>query len=86
MHAKSFLMGLSLSVAFVAGCVAQSVMAPIPPARAGADVQRWEYLCIDESGGEEVTEQANRAGAQGWELVAAGKNTRDISWCFKRPR
>jgi hypothetical protein len=55
----------------------------VPPARADSGVQRWEYACKQEGGrAQEVTDMANRLGAQGWQLVvneaAAG------IWCFKR--
>ncbi len=75
---------VALLVAFLVGCVAARVA--IPPARAGTTPQRWEYLC-DSVGGfsplEKMQQAMNKAGAEGWELVAAfGANGN--AYCLKR--
>lgn len=63
----------------------------MPPARAGISPTHWEYICV--AAAENVTDTANRLGAEGWELAAAAgmgwkekfaANDRMI-WCFKRP-
>lgn len=74
---------LSLLAAFAMGCVAARAFV-VPPARAQG-VQRWEYLCIREGLAEELATKANKAGAQGWELVGGGTAMGWANWCFKRP-
>jgi len=55
----------------------------VPSARADSGVQRWEYTCKQEGGrAPEVTDMANRLGAQGWQLVV-NESVAGI-WCFKR--
>jgi len=79
---RSFFLGLSISVAFVAGCVASQFI--VPPARAGTNPMRWEYACpIDTSPAwnDSSIALANRMGAEGWELVTAASK----ALCFKRP-
>ncbi len=79
---RNFLLGLSFSLVFVAGCVAAQFI--VPPVRAGTTPQKWEYICLGGGPGEQVNEELmktfNDSGAQGWEMFA--------SWnanCFKRP-
>ena len=62
---KGFAIGLALGFAFGLGCATAATV--IPPARAQADGDRWEYAYIDHDwdGGRWL----NEAGAQGWELV-----------------
>ena len=68
---------------FFLGCAAERLI--VPPARAGTNPQRWEYVCKEEYGEDGVTKIAKEFGAQGWELAAAaGPGTR-VAWCFKRP-
>jgi hypothetical protein len=87
---------LLLAVAFLAGCEA-SRLANVeePPiehtARADetAPGKRWQYTCMrpDQFGGigpEGIAAEANKFGAQGWELVGAGY-VNNSTWCFKRP-
>lgn len=86
-------LGLSLAVAFLLGCVITQATAPTPsPAFAGppGTVQHWEYYCFNERSVEDVMHEANEAGTKGWELVAAAgagaQFLNDKFWCFKRPR
>ena len=73
---KKIILGLSLAVTFLVGCLVGQVV--IPPVRAGTNPQRWEYMCAPNS-------EANKAGAQGWELVQIEKGTSfSNNWCFKR--
>ena len=86
---RGFFLGLSLAVAFIVGCVAGASGLVVPPASAQQQAMRlprWEYFCAEislEPG--DVTSQANKLGAQHWELVANGRTTgyADL-WCFKR--
>ena len=82
-------LGLSLAVAFLLGCVVTQAVAPTaPPAWAGApgELQRWEYYCTKDP----TKDKLDEAGRNGWELVAgAGAGNQAImrfAWCFKRPR
>lgn len=87
---KGFLLGLSVSLAFIVGCIAGSSRAVVPPAKASYVVeQRWEYFCFAEDRADKVNERANAAGARGWELVAAAapaSGEGDPVWCFRLPR
>jgi len=78
---------LGISLVFVAGCAVGGASARfvVPPASAqqAATLTKWEYLCqgmrYDGTVG-----PANRAGAQGWELVTYDPGA-GIA-CFKRPK
>ncbi|HEY3235049.1 MAG TPA: hypothetical protein VGJ84_10035 [Polyangiaceae bacterium] len=88
---RGFLIGLSVSVAFIIGCVAGASRFVLPPAEAAYVVeQRWAYFCFQESDADELGVKANAAGARGWELVAAttSKSGGDgkAVWCFRQPR
>jgi len=73
MAQKKLVVVLSLAVAFLVGCiVGQKVISPV---RAGTSPTRWEYM-------RGLDKDANKAGTQGWELVAIDH---DYNWCFKRP-
>jgi hypothetical protein len=79
---------LALAVAFLAGC---AVRLAVPVAHAGQPVQRWEYACTEPHnisgrwGADDVTSNANKFGAQGWEMAAYGGVGGADIWCFKRP-
>lgn len=82
---------LSVSLVFLVGCAvggaSSRLVAPIPPAHAGAPTTRWEYYCV--SG--KPTPDMNAVGAQGWELatgiaaVTGSVTNSEITYCFKRP-
>jgi hypothetical protein len=75
---RQFLVGLSISVAFIVGCVTAQHLpgAAVPTASAYAG-QRWEYKCQDwpvlpangQDSAQRVTEMFNQLGAEGFELV-----------------
>lgn len=81
-----------LGVTFLIGCAVGGASSQFvaPPARAQG-VQRWEYHCFFAN--EDITKNANRMGAEGWEMVTgAGAGAGDgilkemqFVWCFKRP-
>lgn len=60
-----------IAIIFLIGCATGGVAAQIviPPARAGTTATRWEHFCGRINAGL-LTEQLNRAGAEGWELVS----------------
>lgn len=77
---KQFVLGLSVSFAFIAGCIAATIAqsSAVPSARATPQgVTRWEYQCTN--AWKSAVDEFNVLGAQGWELVGS-----DAS-CFKRP-
>jgi hypothetical protein len=50
---------------------------------------RWEYMCADVGGYDDVMAKANQAGSERWEMVAATFHPHESSLvlvCFKRPR
>jgi hypothetical protein len=74
-----------LFLGVIVGCAAERVFA-VPPARAGATPQRWEYACEEAYVDRETTEMANKYGQQGWEMVATTPTPLSRAmWCFKRP-
>ena len=69
---RGLLIGLSVTLAFIRGCVAGASRMALPPAKASYVVeQRWAYFCFQDSNVDDVNYKANAAGARGWELVAA---------------
>jgi hypothetical protein len=84
---RQFLLGLSISVAFILGCVtAQHVPGvAMPSASATTSAytgQRWEYICETIGGSVRgATDVLNQFGAEGWELATPV----DGVACFKRP-
>lgn len=84
---RQFMYGLSVSLAFIAGCVASQLSHfVVPPARAGTSVQRWEYFCVGQLGNhanDDVKAKLNALGQEGWELVLYESNYHNL--CFKRP-
>jgi len=46
----------------------------------------WSYLCFTSDSAKEVMEKANRAGAQGWEMVSAAPGENGAIWCFRQPK
>ncbi|MEI9950853.1 MAG: hypothetical protein WDO74_18225 [Pseudomonadota bacterium] len=85
---RGFLIGLSISLAFIVGCVAGSTRYGVPKAEAAAVVeQRWSYFCFAASNIEDVNSKANAAGMRGWELSASTTNADGQTvWCFRQPR
>ncbi len=82
---RNLILGLSLSVAFIVGCLVRPLV--VPPVRAGTNPAKWEYKCFDEDETVKIEAKANRLGRAGFELVTAhGRGTVDAydSWCFKR--
>ena len=80
---------LSVALVFLTGCAvggaSSRFVAPIPPARAGVPVQRWEYYCVERD-----KASLNAVGAQGWELATTEAwtsmgTTQVATYCFKRP-
>ena len=77
---RNLILGLSLSVAFIVGCLARPLI--VPPVRAGTNPQKWEYKCFTENDPEDAEKKANLVGRHGWEM-AATMSYRTV-WCFKR--
>ena len=86
---RGFLLGLSVSLAFIVGCVTGSTGALLPRAEAEVVVeQRWAYFCFERADVDDINDMANGAGARGWELVAAADGGKEGApvWCFRQPR
>ena len=79
---RGFLLGSSVSIAFVIGCAASQVV--VPPASA-APAQRWEYECVAALQDTPLTTHANELGKAGWEMtVAVSPSPNHAVVCFKR--
>jgi hypothetical protein len=85
---RQFLLGLSLSAVFIAGCVAGASNLAVPKARAAyVEEQRWAYFCFDAASADDVHYKANAAGARGWEMVSGATSAEgQTTWCFRQPR
>jgi hypothetical protein len=85
---RGFLIGLSISLAFIVGCVASSTHWGLPRAEAAAVVgPRWSYFCFEAGNVNDVNVKANAAGMRGWELATAATNADGLMiWCFRQPR
>ncbi len=86
---RGFLFGASLSIAFIVGCVARPFVVPAANAQQAASAQKWEYFCLEGYETTGIMQKANKAGREGWDLVAAspptGRSMDAALWCFKRP-
>lgn len=85
---RGFLVGLSISLAFILGCVAASTELVVPRAEAAyVQEQRWAYFCFAGNSADDVQFKANAAGMRGWEMVTAATNGEGTPiWCFRQPR
>jgi hypothetical protein len=87
---RQFLLGLGVSVVFMAGCVAGASSFAVPKANAArVEEQRWAYFCFDASTADDVHFKANAAGARGWDMVSAAPSSDGSGttiWCFRQPR
>jgi len=84
---RGFLIGLSVSLAFILGCVASSTRFGVAKAEAAAvSEQRWSYLCFEAASVEDVNSKANAAGMRGWQMVASSNSDNGMVWCFRQPR
>jgi len=79
---KNFILGLSLSVAFIIGCLARPLLEQ--PVQASPTSQQWQYRCFENHGAEDVETDANRLGKFGYEMAAATSVGFRLHWCFKR--
>jgi hypothetical protein len=77
---RNLILGLSLSVAFIVGCLVRPLV--IPPVKARTNPPKWEYFCVDTSTFVDKKELAsfNKAGAAGRDPIGGS----DGNWCFKR--
>ena len=84
---RQFLLGLSVSAVFIAGCVAGASNLGVPKAQAARSAdQRWSYFCFEAGSADDVHNKANAAGARGWEMVAATtSHDGQAVWCFRQP-
>lgn len=83
---KGFALGLSLSLAFILGCVSAPLIIPRLSAQNPPSTPRWEYVCegfdrASRSGIDNHRQFLNAHGAEGWELATADNNF----VCLKRP-
>ena len=77
---KGFALGLSLSVAFILGCVVAPFLVPRLSAQHPTNV-RWEHYCEHFARMGSLNEFVRERGQQGWELVTYSEGVT----CVKRP-
>jgi len=77
-----------IALVFLAGCAVGGASSQLVVPKANAqNVQRWDYMCINEWDRERVEEKSKQAGQEGWELASSTTVPRSVAlyWCFKRP-
>ncbi|WP_394834576.1 DUF4177 domain-containing protein [Pendulispora rubella] len=83
---RTFLVSLLFLLSLPA-CGTQTIGASsegtVPKMPAGANLPRWEHLCMGGWGESTYSDFLNEAGEQGWELVGM---THTGLVCFKRPK
>lgn len=87
---RNLILGLSLSVAFIVGCLVRPLV--VPPVRAGTNPPKWEYKCFRETGESKVEAKSNKLGAAGFEMTGSAGgvggegwgSSQWYVWCFKR--
>lgn len=84
---RGFALGISLSFAFILGCLSAPYLVPSASAQ-NASRARFQYYCIEGSSSEaRLTEILNDRASRGWELVTgAGDagNGSQSQWCLRR--
>lgn len=67
-----------IALVFVLGCATGGVASKfvVPPARAGTNPTRWEYVCTN-VGADALTQRVNELGQQGWELATTTVQKQD---------
>jgi hypothetical protein len=80
---KGFALGLSISLAFILGCVSAPLIVPRLSAQNPPNTPRWENYCDTARSTGSMRELLARTGPEGWELVAISGNA--VTFCFKRP-
>lgn len=87
---RGFFVGVSLSVAFIAGALFGGLLEGrvVSTASAAPSTGRaWAYFCFEEANVDQVAYKANAAGARGWEMVSATTGgSGEAIWCFRTPR
>ncbi|MGB8328497.1 MAG: hypothetical protein WCE62_00110 [Polyangiales bacterium] len=80
---RAIIVAVFLVGAFVAGAfITKANRVSAEP----APKNQWQYQCFEATGVAQVTEQSNRMGEQGWELVTSAASSQGSTlWCFKRP-
>jgi hypothetical protein len=80
---KGFALGLSLSLAFILGCLsAPFLLARTSAQPAGCAPMRWEFKCESFARESARLEFLNDNGRQGWDATGVGNG----GWiCMKRP-
>jgi hypothetical protein len=80
---------LLLILLALTGCPSTSTMGAggarggeIPQMPPGANLPRWEHVCVLLNNGETPNDWLVRAGDEGWELVTVQLG----EYCFKRPK
>ncbi len=92
---RNLVLGLSLSVAFIVGCVAGPAIMPrtsaAPSAPAAPGTPKWEYVCYN--GTSNLMSTFRKLGHAGWEMsgssggigtAPSGLHEKFSIWCFKR--
>jgi len=78
---KGFALGLSISLAFILGCVSAPLIVPRLSAQNPPNTPRWENYCDTAGTRGSMRELLARTGPEGWELAAVD----GALFCFKRP-
>jgi hypothetical protein len=81
--------GFGVAAVFLVGCavggVSSQLVVPRASAQQAATLPKWEYYCglRPSFDGPAAATEANKLGAESWELASALDHG---GWCFKRPK
>ena len=82
---RGLMVGLSVSVAFIVGCLVSPHL--VPAARA-AEAAKVKYHCFEAENARDLGELSNRFATKGWRMVTgagfAAGNVNRMVWCLER--
>jgi hypothetical protein len=80
---------IGMAALFLVGCAVGGVSGQLVVPKASAEQEamltKWQATCARGSW-DEMIAAAQKAGAQGWELVSHNADASEYSVCFKRPK
>jgi hypothetical protein len=82
---RAVIVAVLLAGVFIAGLLVSDTTRVSADTHTPPKQGQWQYQCFEATGVAQVTEQSNKMGEQGWELVTSAGTGSSTLWCFKRP-